>query len=649
MPSPAKSLILCVHAHQPVGNFDHVFAEAYEKCYKPFFDVLEKHPRVSVNCHFSGSLIDWLEKNRPDFLKRLARMASAGQLEFLGGGYYEPIFGAIPENDLLGQIEKMRGKLTELFGRPPAGCWLTERVWDPHLVRLLGGAGVEFTVVDDFHLQKAGVKAPVTGYYQTKEGERSLDLFASLKELRYLMPFRQPPDTLDFVRSIKGGPENACVFADDVEKFGLWPGTHAWVYKEGWLDKFFTALEAAPDIQLYTFSAFRRAFPAKKAVRVPHASYGEMMEWSGGRFYNFFSKYPESGYMHDRMMNLSERLAQVTLNGSSAEAVNALYRAQCNCAYWHGVFGGLYLHHLRSAIFENLIHAERLLSAHSGSGRIACEKLASGDRWRLSLKDATAYFNPSYGAALEELDSLRHSVNLLCSLQRRPETYHKMLLKPKFGTALSPSSIHQLLGAKESGLEKHLFYDGVRRLSFMDHFFEREATLDEFRRSRWKEAGDFVSGAYTVSADREKERLHFERSGFVRADGRRHALKITKTVMPEGDAGVSVNYRFENTGRHRLETVFGAGFNFSIGETAAAAGIVERGVTSKTFEDGWRGIRVSLATDRPSTLLGAAVETVSESECGLEKTYQGLAVLCQAPLRLGPGEACEQAFSLKVT
>src|SRR3989338_8084573 len=193
MPDPAKtkSLVLCVHAHQPVGNFGWVFEEAYEKSYRPFFEVLEKHPGVPMSCHFSGSLIDWLEAHRPQFLETLRRMSERGQLEFIGGGYYEPIYGVIPKKDLEGEIEMMRNRIRHLFGVSPQGAWLTERVWDPELVGVLTGVGVEYTILDDFHLEKAGVTSPVTGYYRTKDGKNTLDLFASMKQLRYLMPFRK--------------------------------------------------------------------------------------------------------------------------------------------------------------------------------------------------------------------------------------------------------------------------------------------------------------------------------------------------------------------------------------------------------------------------------------------------------------------------
>lgn len=31
-------LVFGIHCHQPIGNFDYVFEEAYEKAYRPFID-----------------------------------------------------------------------------------------------------------------------------------------------------------------------------------------------------------------------------------------------------------------------------------------------------------------------------------------------------------------------------------------------------------------------------------------------------------------------------------------------------------------------------------------------------------------------------------------------------------------------------------
>ncbi len=668
MPNPSKSLILCVHAHQPVGNFEHVFVEAYEKSYLPFFKVLEGHPSVPMSCHFSGSLIDWIEKNRPEFIGLLQKLFRRGQIEFLGGAYYEPIYGVLPSGDLTGQIRMMRAKLRKLFGAEPTGAWLTERVWDPAIADPMCDAGVEYTVLDDLHFEKAGQPHPVTGYHQTKQGGCTLDLFASMKELRYAMPFRKAEETLELIQKIEAGPTDALVFADDCEKFGFWPGTYSWVYTEGWLEKFFTLLEGHPEIGLYTFSQFRKQFKSKGSVRVPPASYSEMMEWSGGNFHNFFKKYPESRYLRDRMRHVSERIRQVSSrNGHSpkiAKAVEALYKAQCNCAYWHGVFGGLYLHHLRSAVFENLIKADVLLAEYASAGRssrsrrhpagtVKREILESGPRWVLRQKKITSYFNPRYGGALEELDFVPKSVNLTCALQRHKEAYHEAVLnkgKQRPEAEGRPLSIHQMLGAKEEHLEDHLFYDAIRRLSLMDHFFDREITSEEFLRSSYTEAGDFVGSPYR-SAVRKKgdEGLVLKRRGSVLLNGKKRSLSLAKAITPKKDGALSVTYTLRNGSAASLEFTWGVEFNFSIGDPYAAKGISEKNVKDWVFNDQWRGIkiRVRAGDDEGWRLLTAPVETISESEAGLEKTFQELGVLFQRRISLGAFEAKEYRLEVE--
>ena len=60
-------LILTLHNHQPVGNFDGVFEAAFQDSYVPFLDVLEDFPELPVVLHVSGSLLDWLTENHPEY------------------------------------------------------------------------------------------------------------------------------------------------------------------------------------------------------------------------------------------------------------------------------------------------------------------------------------------------------------------------------------------------------------------------------------------------------------------------------------------------------------------------------------------------------------------------------------------------------
>lgn len=658
MPKPSKSLILCVHAHQPVGNFEHVFAEAFEQSYAPFFDVLERHPKVPISFHFSGSLLDWIEANRPAFIGRVRKLVERGQVEILGGAYYEPIYGMIPKRDLVGQITMMREKIRGYFGVECEGGWLTERVWDPDLVKPLETAGIRYTVLDDIHFEKAGQKAPVTGYYRTKDGSKSLDVFASIKDLRYLIPFRPAQDTLSFIRDTKAGPEDAFVFADDCEKFGMWPGTHNWVFKEKWLDQFFTSIETAADIGLYTLGSFRRKFKAKRSIRIGHASYSEMMQWSGGRFYNFFNRYEESRYMRERVWALSETLDKLPSGNGSAESLRkarqALYKAQCNCGYWHGVFGGLYLHHLRSSVFENLIKADSMMTEAVTHGALpkGCQvqiaKLESGDSVVLRQKNTISFFNSRYGAALEELDFIPKSVNILCTLQRRKEFYHDSVLKKAPSTAAS--AIHLMLGVKEKNLEKSLFYDPIRRLSFMDHFFERTISASSFARSTYTEAGDFVGKAYKTDIQRDGNRkmVSFERVANLTLDGTRSSLALIKTAEPKGDSGLSVRYALKNKTSRPITFTFGVEFNFSIGEKEAGKGLAREAVRRWVFNDSWRKIAIELTSSYEFSLLATPVDTVSESESGLERTYQQLGVLLQRRFSLAPDETAEHLIEMDV-
>ena len=96
-----------IHNHQPVGNFDFVFEDAYQKAYLPFWELLEKHPKIRLAQHYSGILFNWLKEHKPEFIPRLKKLVDAGQIEMMTGGFYEPIMSVIPYRDKIGQIKKL--------------------------------------------------------------------------------------------------------------------------------------------------------------------------------------------------------------------------------------------------------------------------------------------------------------------------------------------------------------------------------------------------------------------------------------------------------------------------------------------------------------------------------------------------------------
>ncbi|MCK4349805.1 MAG: DUF1925 domain-containing protein, partial [Candidatus Krumholzibacteria bacterium] len=335
------TFILGLHNHQPVGNFEHIFEQAYRQAYLPFLEVLGTFPEIPLVIHNSGVLWDWLGKRHPEYIELVSSMVERGQAEIMSGGYYEPILSVIPERDRQGQLGMMRRFLEERFGAVPRGCWLTERIWEPHLPKTLEAAGLEYVVVDDAHFKATGFGSQeMRGFFLSEEDGRYIRIFPIDKSLRYLIPFKEPEKAIDHLRAIEqepGSDQKIVVIVDDGEKFGLWPGTHKRCYEEGWLERMCTLLAENSDwIELSTFSRVIDSYRPKGIVYLPTASYSEMMEWAlpiragdryreavealalserfaepaemvrGGFWRNFLLKYEESNWMHKRMIAVSE-------------------------------------------------------------------------------------------------------------------------------------------------------------------------------------------------------------------------------------------------------------------------------------------------------------------------------------------------------
>ncbi|MDD4179633.1 MAG: DUF1926 domain-containing protein [Candidatus Margulisbacteria bacterium] len=705
-----------IHCHQPVGNFEHVIDDAYAKSYLPFIQAMDAHPRIKFAIHYSGILYDWFWKKHPEFLDYLKKLVKRGQAEVMTAGYYEPIIPIIPDDDKIGQITMANDFIKENFGSAPKGMWLTERIWEPHLPKILAKTGIEYVTVDDFHFVSAGIpESKMLGYYITEEEGATLKIFPISKVLRYLIPFRLPEETIKHLRNIASEDGNAAgILADDGEKFGVWPGTHKWVFEEGYLERLLTMLEENLDwITPQTFSEYLEETPPLGRVYLPTASYFEMMEWSlptasgkklakiteelkhsgkfdeysqffkGGFFRNFFVKYPESNNMHKRMLQVSQRL-QMLKKGKTLisekeqdkrlrEAQTELYKGQCNCAYWHGVFGGLYLNYLRDAIYEHLLKAEGLLDKYSRAkddyAEIAVNDFDKdgSDEVILSNSLLNLYFAPNYGGALFELDYKPKNFNLLNTLARREEVYHEKIRKGIAHPAANQAgaaSIHEINKFKGEGVDGPLVYDWHRRISLLDHFLSAETGLEDFSRSAYREAGDFTIQPYEYMPQRRSGELFLvmRRSGQVNGS----PVKVEKQVsLCARQSIVRFDYNVTNLSGQPLDLWFGPEFNFSMlagrapdryyeipgvildDKALASKGVIE-GIKLAKIVDKWKGFSVSLELDRPADLWRFPIETVSQSESGFEKTYQSSVLFPNWKFSLAPGEKWSVRLVLKI-
>jgi len=690
-----------IHNHQPVGNFDGVFRDAFEHCYAPLVERLRRHPAIRCAMHHSGPLIEWIEANEQGYFDTFGELVERGQIEVMSGGFYEPILTVIPYDDALGQIRMMNEWVEARFGRKPRGLWCPERIWEPQLASLLSAAGIDYTVIDESHFSYSGLTAAeMFGYYITEDKGAVVRVFPIDKSLRYSIPFKLPEVTIEYLRGIADeSGTKAATLGDDGEKFGVWPGTHKWVYEDGYLDNLFAALEANADwIKMPTFSEYIDAVPPAGRVYLPTASYEEMMEWAlpvgsqhgyerfverlkeagihdenkpyvrGGFWRNFMAKYSESNLMNKKMLRVS---AKVRAAGRNSDAQRELYRSQCNCAYWHGLFGGLYLNYLRHASYERMIAAENLAEADA----IAAKKLFALE---VSDYDAdgvpevlvenpviNAYISPHYGGSILELDYRPKNFNLTNVLTRRKEAYHAKItegLTPEGESGDQPKSAHDLVKVKESGLHERLVYDRHDRRLFLDHFLGPDATLETFAKASYDEAGDFVGQPYErVKAEKAGDTITVElaRVAGVQVGEEWMPIRVEKVYRFGRGGSFSLTYTITNLGDRTVDVWFGSEANIGLlagnaddrryvvpghkledappggGERPASQGALD-GVGEVRLEDDWSGVRVAFSLEPAAGFWRFPLETVSQSEDGFERNYQASSLLFHWRLLLEP-------------
>lgn len=692
-------LILAFHNHQPIGNFDGVFEQSYQESYLPFLNVLEEYSDIPFALHTSGSLLEWIEQAHPEYIDRVRNMVSRGQVEIMGGAYYEPILASIPRRDRVGQIQTFTDHLETLFQTDVRGMWVPERVWEQSFAGDISAAGIRYTILDDHHFKTGGLaQDQLFGYYVTEDEGRLLSVLPGSERLRYLIPFQDPQETVNYLRDIAERFENPVViFGDDGEKFGTWPDTHKHVYEDRWLERFLQALrENNSWLHVTTPAETLDHVRPLGTYYLPDCSYREMTEWAlptesqaelhrlthqnrehdedwqklirftaGGFWRNFRVKYSESNEMYARAMEISARVATLdadtTLNAAQRELLEkarlCLYRGQCNCSYWHGAFGGLYLPHLRNAVYANLIEADGLLE------RIT----RSEDRWvdvltgdlnldarqevRLSNQRLIAMFAPACGGHMYELDLRACHTNLLATLNRRPEAYHQKIIEHAQNLReaaergeefhVDVASIHDLVRFKQPDLDKKLAYDEWPRKSLVDHFLKPGLAFEEFHRGEGR-ISNFATSTYEASVRKGDTEIALEMRGTGTVD--QHAIEIRKFVVISSDRPNELLIQYQLSGLPQDVPVhFGVEFNFATmpggasdryfyNATGSQLGTLDSVQKLQDCDrlglvDEWQGLDVSIEMSTAAELWAFPIETISQSESGFEMVHQSVAVI----------------------
>ena len=636
-----STFIFIIHFHQPVGQLAHVFDRVQRNCYELLLRILEKHADLRVTLHFSGPLLTYWRENYPEFLERVKEIASRRNVEVLGGAFSEALLPLIPFEDRVEQLLRGRELVEEVLGVKPKGAWLAERVWDPSLPPVLRRAGYEYVVLDDEVGYRAGLRgedlhrAWVTEYSGYRVGVFFIDA-----PLRYMLPWRSQEEVLNYLAKFKSpGGVRYALWGSDAEKFGEW-----WSASEAerWLEDFLSGLEGEGWVRLETPYGYLRKHGYAGLIYLPPGSYDKMMEWCSGYFPTFLRKYRESNNMHKKMLYVREKLERLE---APEEAWREYYTSQCNDAYWHGLFGGIYLAFLRQAVYSHLIRAERLAEERKGlyaSGEVyVSEKDFDYDGEPEVLVESrfiNAYFKPSDGGTLFELDIKLpgYEHNLCNTMSRYAEPY-----------------LEGVAGFRP---------DWYRRVSFREHVWKSWVSLEDWvRNTPFADASDFALGDFVFVPLQDGVVMRFTGKDWSDRESPKRIFLEKKFRLTERRELVA-RYSWRNMEKKYVAYTLAVEFTLApflpVDERRVwyrLDGRVERGIdeayaskgrTVELLTEGYPA--VALESSEEGEVWISPINSLSRTEKGLQEMFQALGVIFNFRVGLSPGEKFSHEFRLKV-
>jgi hypothetical protein len=576
----STTLFWVVNFYQPVGNFHHVISDYIQNVCSPFLETLEQAEGVETTLHFDGALLEKITTEFPEVASRLRRLCLSGQVELMGGSYYESILGMFQEEDALKQIEKMSSLIYEGYHQPVIGAWLPESHWEPRYAYLLFRSGIRYTVLEDSLFMKAGCR-PIDLYevYRTEYLGREvavipylrswlrLDLRQSLSEAKSLLmqaSHRPYPQIMAMVqrgehyfgggvpRSVAGGYEVLQEWLAFLVSERSWVRTRragAYIQEPRRLWTVYLPEGCAHDVQKRTLLTesqveYERCLTeiSKRFDRDRFLNFMHVGTWSG-----FLRKYPEVNRMHKRILHLSDQLRAIGHVEERETLEEHLFKAQCHTTFWHGDLDGCYANYFRNYVYEQILKVEKALigkdELEPSIDRLDLDK-DGVEELRLRGGDLQMIVRPGYGGSVCELSELGLAYHVTNTFRRRREAYHY----------------------RKDEIDSKVIEDWYERHLFQDHFVSLETSLEDFQKCQFVEYGDFIDQPFEIEEIVQGVShcdVTLARKGGIYSLGRSQELICRKRYCMEKERNVRLNYQLENTSPGHIDCLWVVELNYS--------------------------------------------------------------------------------------
>ncbi|MEM1638977.1 MAG: alpha-amylase/4-alpha-glucanotransferase domain-containing protein [Desulfurococcaceae archaeon] len=631
MPS---NFVFILHFHQPHGQLKYINERIFENSYRMLLEVFKQFSDLKFTVHISGPLLIYLKNTHSDWLEEMLKLGDIGTIEFMAGTISEAVLPLVPSDLRLSHITRYIELFESLAGFKPKGFWLPERVWEPWLPEVLAKAGLEYVVIDDSTLRKTGFSHEKTKYaWITEESGYSVKVLFIDEKLRYILPWEHPDKVIDYMAQYASDADALLLWGSDAEKFGEWWDRDS---SRRWLVEFLSKLRFEKRILMVHPSEYLREHDVKGYIYLDTGSYDKMLEWSGGFFRNFLVKYVESNNMHKKALWVKSKL--VKAQGKLKEIPLDYYMAYCNDAYWHGLFGGIYLAHLRQAIYESLIRSEKIAEDainHFESNsikRILADFDYNGrEELIIETPELNLYVSPWDGGTLFEYDTKKPGFehNIQDTMTRYREPYLE-------GTSFNP--------------------DWYRRTSWRVHIWGIETSIhDWINNTPFKDMSDLALHRYNTVLTEDPRVFYLRTIGNVYYHGSKSASVFVEKRVELKNKGYYIHYVVRNLDDSIVKGKIGFeyhlawkvdrdqerkpyylvnGKTYSIDQwfSGGANTIILR---SEVYPD------IILRTDQSIGVWIATLSSYARTEKGLKTIPQGLAVMFVRDVELKRGEDFE--------
>ncbi|GHU05843.1 glycosyl hydrolase [Spirochaetia bacterium] len=459
------NIILGSHHHIPWGAGDDEFEDRYRREIKPLCTALYKFPAVSMTFHFSGVMLQWIERNHAEFFILLRDLVSRKQVELSGGGFYEPLFPLLPPADKIGQIELFTTYLRKQFGKRPQGCWLPALVWEQSLASTLSACGMTYTFLSERAFAAAGGEDTAGLYYEpaiTEDQGKIITVFPLAHRVEAMLERDGfPPVFMSLAEKLCNGKKDHTI-ALSLKKISHDEKEPPEVYYH----RIFGELDAVGDsIEFVTPNKIFRSLRDAPKLYFPSSS-------GSGTAYHHLPRsvlisYPEVNGIYSKMMFVHLLINQ--LRGDKARKRNAreeLWKAQGKDVFADKL--ALCRHPLRKAAYRALLEAEKI-SRGKGDFNAALSRFDfdfDGREEYLFKGDPLNCYVRSEGATVFELDYLPRSWNYLDTYGAR-SAFVDYLLPPAFSA--KENRPEETAGARFCGRERYTALDNKDKdvLSFV--------------------------------------------------------------------------------------------------------------------------------------------------------------------------------------